>query len=300
MNILLYAATVAIWGSTWLAIKFQIGLVPPVMSVVHRFALAAAILFVFCLLTGRRFRFPWRDHVYIALLGALLFGGGYIFCYLATAYITSGLLAVIFSLIQVMNVINLRLFFGQPIRPQAVIGTLFGLSGLGLIFINDLLAFQLTTGTKGMLLGVAGAYSASLGNIVAVRNNRRNIPIAQANALAMGWGAGLVLIGWLATGHPVTMNWSPDYLGPLVYLALFGSIIAFGCYLTLINRIGADLASYSAMVSPILAMTLSTLFEDFHWVWTAGLGIALALAGNAIILSRPGTKTGRRRALSGH
>lgn len=285
INLLLYSIAVLIWGSTWLAIKFQLTQVPPVLSVAYRFGLAAAILFTFCLLTRRTLRFSVRQQAYMALQGGLTFCCGYVLCYQASIFLTSGLLAIVFSLIQAMNIFNLRLFLGRAIRPRAVVGGLIGLVGLCLVFQEEILSFSLTAGVKGLLLGIAAAYFSSLGNIVVVKNSTDGVPVAQANAFGMAYGAVFTLGLHFVLGGRLELDGSIGYLGPLVYLAVFGSVIAFGCYFSLVNRIGADYAAYCATLSPILAMLLSWRFEGYVWTLPALIGIVAVLAGNVIILT---------------
>src|SRR5579863_1334999 len=133
-NITLYLITTMIWGSTWLVIKFQLGQVSPVVSVVWRFGLAALMLAAFALVRGRTLKFPWRSHGWIALQGLLLFGLNYIGVYLAEQYLTSGLVAVVFSLVVFLNTLGMRLFFGLPIRPSAIVAATLGVAGVALIF----------------------------------------------------------------------------------------------------------------------------------------------------------------------
>ena len=99
INFFLYATATLIWGSTWLGIKLQLTQVPPILSVGYRFCLASIILLIYCIITNKNLFFPRRDHIFMAVQGFSLFGLGYIMSYLATSYLTSGLVAVIFSTI---------------------------------------------------------------------------------------------------------------------------------------------------------------------------------------------------------
>jgi len=298
LNLLLYSAAVVIWGCTWLVIKFQLTQVPPVLSVAYRFGLAATILFIFCLLTNRSLRFSARQQSYLALYGGLIFCCGYILCYQASIFLTSGLLAIVFSLIQAMNILNLRLFLGRPVRLRAVTGGLIGLCGLCLVFRNEILSFSLTAGAKGLLLGIVAAYFSSLGNVAAVKNDTNGVPVAQANAFGMAYGALFTLVVHFILGGRLEIDGSIGYLGPLLYLAVFGSVIAFGCYFALVNRIGADYAAYCATLSPIIAMFLSWLFEGYLWTLPALIGMIAVLAGNVIVLT-PGKVIKRAYRVAG-
>jgi len=287
LNFLLYAGASLIWGSTWLAIKLQLTQVPPILSVAYRFCLASLILLVFCRLAGKRLHFPWRDHRFMALQGFTLFGLSYCGSYLATGYLTSGLVAVVFSTILMWNILNLRLFMHQPIAWRAFCGGVLGLSGICVVFWKDLAAFAATRGMIGLLIALGGAYLASIGNVVGSRNARKGVPVTQANAFGMAYGGLLTLLIHFALGGTLSMDWTVGYLGPMLYLTVFGSIVAFGCYMLLIGRIGAEYAAYVTLLMPIIALILSTVFENYHWSANAAAGVAIVLAGNLIILTPP-------------
>jgi drug/metabolite transporter (DMT)-like permease len=287
-NILLYLATIAIWGSSWLGIKYQLGVVPPEVSVLYRFVVAAALLVAWCLLRGLSLRFTWRQHVAMALVGIPLFSLNYIIFYVAAAYLTSGLVAVTFSTITVMNIGFGALLIGSPIRPRVAVGALFGLAGLSLVFWRDLATFDTGSGNLiGLGLSLVATAFASLGNIASARNQRAGIPVVQGNAIGMAYGALCTLIVILLRGVPFAFDPSPLYVGGLLYLAVVATIIGFGCYLTLVGRIGADRAAYTSVVFPVVALGLSTIFEGFVWTELALAGVALILVGNVIVLARP-------------
>ena len=289
LNPVLYVVTVLIWGSTWLAIKFQLTTVPPILSVGYRFLLAAAILFAYCALRGRRLGFSGRDHLFMAAQGAFLFAGGYCLTYLATARLTSGLVAVLFSSIMLWNILNLRLFMGQPVARRALSGGLIGLGGISLVFWRDLAEFRVSASLTGLGLSLAATYLASLGNIIATRNAKAGVPVTQANAFGMAYGAGFVLAYWLFSGQGFVFDPSPGYLLSLIYLTVLGSVVAFGCYITLLTRIGAEYAAYMGLLTPLLALGLSTLFEGYRWEATAGAGVGVVLLGNLLLITRMGS-----------
>ena len=285
LNFLLYASAALIWGSTWLAIKLQLTQVPPILSVAYRFCLAAVILLAYCRLTRKQLNFSRHDHWFMALQGFSLFGLSYCCSYLATVYMTSGLVAVVFSTILMWNILNLRIFADQPVAWRAFWGGVLGLCGICIVFWQDLTTFTATRGLIGLLIALAGAYLASVGNVVGSRNAKKGVPVTQANAFGMGYGGLLTLLIHFSMGGTLTMDWSIGYLGPMLYLTLFGSIVAFGCYMLLIGRIGAEYAAYVTLLMPIIALILSTLFEDYQWTANALVGFALVLAGNLIILT---------------
>jgi drug/metabolite transporter (DMT)-like permease len=286
-NYLLYSITVVIWGSTWLAIKFQLGFVPPEASIAYRFGLAAALLMGYVYIRKLPMRFNLQDHGFFALQGFLLFSLNYILVYLAEQYLTSGLVSIIFSMIIVLNVIFGAIFLRNPIRPRVVGGAALGLIGLIIVFRPELTSFDLTSSrTLGILMCVGGTISASLGNIVSARNQRAGIPVIQSNAFGMTYGAIFMFILALVRGVEFNFDPSFSYVGSLLFLAIFGSIVAFGTYLTLLGRIGPDRAAYVTVLFPIIALILSTLFEGLSWDVTGLAGVLFVLGGNLVVLQR--------------
>lgn len=287
MNILFYFGVVLIWGTTWFAILFQLGKVDPLVSIIYRFSLAALMLMFYCILTGRRMRFSLRDHLFMALMGTFLFSLNYWLFYVAELYLASGLVAVVFSTMVILNILFGVVFIGAPIRPKVVLGALMGLAGIALVFRPELAAFTLSDkGLFGLLLSLGATISASLGNIISARNQMVRIPVIQANAWGMSYGVLLMLITALLTGKEFAFEATFPYIASLLYLALFGTVFAFGMYLTLIGRIGADRAAYATLLFPIVALALSMMFEGYRGNPGAFGGFVLILAGNFLALSR--------------
>ena len=286
-NTLLYLITVLIWGSTWLAITFQLGSVPPELSVAFRFALASLILFFYIALRRLSVRFSLRQHVFIALQGLFLFSFNYILVYIAEAYLTSGLVAIVFSTIIVFNVLFGTLFLKNPIRLRVILGGMAGLLGLALVFWPELSELDLSSERAvGLFLAFLATISASIGNIISARNQRNKLPVVQTNAFGMAYGALITLVFILLRGTTITFDVSSEYVLSMLYLALFGSVIAFGTYLTLLGRIGPDRAAYVTVTFPIIALALSTLFEGLTWTLVQISGVLLVIAGNVIVLRR--------------
>jgi drug/metabolite transporter (DMT)-like permease len=290
-NFILYTVATLIWGSTWLGIKLQLTQVPPILSVAYRFCLASLILLIYCLLTNKKLNFSWYDHKFMALQGFTLFGLGYCMSYLSSIYLTSGLVAVGFSTIMMWNILNLKLFMSQPLEWRAFWGGVVGMVGICILFWRDLSAFTATRGLIGLVLALIGAYMASIGNVVGSRNAKNGIPVTQGNAYGMAYGGLLTLLIHFGSGGALSIDWSFGYLGPMLYLTIFGSVVAFGCYMLLIGRIGAEYAAYVLLLVPVLALLLSTIFENYLWTVSGVLGLILVLIGNLVILAQPQTAT---------
>ena len=291
LNFLLYAAAALIWGSTWLGIKLQLTQVPPILSVGYRFCLASLILLIYCLLRNKQLAFSRRDHLFMAIQGFSLFGLGYCMSYLATSYLTSGLVAVAYSTILMWNILNLKIFMGQAIAWRAFWGGILGLAGICTVFWHDLSAFTATRGLIGLSMALIGAYLSSLGNVVGAHHARAGVPVTQANAYGMAYGGLLTLAIHFGGGGELVMDWSAGYLVPMLYLTVFGSVVAFGCYMLLIGRIGAEYAAYVTLLMPVIALLLSTMFEDFLWTSNAAIGVVIVLIGNLFILTPAETLT---------
>ena len=287
-NILfLYGATVIIWGTTWLAIKFQLGSVDPMVSVLYRFIVAALMLFLYCKLRGLKMRFRLKDHIFMALQGLVLFSINYWLIYLAEVHLTSGLVAVIFSSIVFMNMVNGTVLLGSPIRSTVVLGGAIGVLGIVLVFWPQLISFSLSDKSAlGLLLSVVSTFMASLGNIISARHQQNNLPVIQTNAYGMAYGAGIIGVLSVASGKTFSFEMSLPYVGSLFYLSLFGTVIAFGCYLKLIGKIGADRAAYATMLFPIVALSISTVYEGYQWAPHNVIGMGVVLIGNWLVLNK--------------
>lgn len=284
-----------IWGTTWLAIKFQLGSVAPEASVVYRFGLASTLLLGWCAVRGVPLRFDRRTHLGLAVQGILQFALNYVLVYLAEVYLTSGLVALTFGLMVLWNMAGARLFFGTAITPTVVIGATLGLFGVTLVLWPDLAHVRSTAGQGwGVILAVAGTVAASAGNLWSQRLYRRGVPVVPSTAWAMLYGTTAVALSCLVRGVSFTFDVTASYLASLAYLAVFGSVVAFVAYLTLLRRIGAGRAGYGAVVTPVLAMATSTVFEGYRWSAGPLAGMALVLVGNVLMLHR--TTRGRPAA----
>ena len=284
-NALLYVATVLIWGSTFFAIEYQLGVVEPEVSIFYRYAMASMLLFGWSAMRGLRIRFELRSHIWFVLLGFLLFGINYILTYRAQMHITSAMCAIAFSMMLWMNIINSRVFFGVRAGGRVILGALLGIVGMGVLFAPQIREFAFTDAVFfGSVLAVLGALSASFGNMVSQKAQKLDLPVIQSNAWGMFYGALMTGIVTTIEGHAFTFEWSPGYIASLAYLTVFGSIVAFGAYLTLLGRIGAHKAGYAMVMFPVVALILSTLFEGLAIDASIIVGTTLVLAGNLFVL----------------
>lgn len=289
---LLFLIPSIIWGTTWYAIKFQLVSVPPLFSIAYRFTLASAILLVFLKLTGKKLRFSLVEHLWFALMGGFLFGLCYWLTYVAETELTSGLVAILTCLIIPFNVLLARVLLRQPISLRLLIGGLIGIVGIVLLYKDELLAkVELNELNIGILvIAVVANLFASIGNIVSARNQNAGLPIQQSNAFGMLYGAMLMFALAFLRGDEPSFDLSFSYISSLIYLAIFGSIIAFSSYITLLGRVGLGKAAYTSLVIPIIALGISTIYESFQWSIYALLGLALVLTGNYVALRKKQVK----------
>jgi len=290
-NLQLFAVCVLIWGSTWIAITFQLGSVAPEMSVAYRFLLASAVLFAFCRWRNLSLRFKAREHFDLALFGASMFCISYILVYYAETFIVSGMVAVAYSGMPMINMVAARLFFGTRMTLRVAVAAAFGVAGIVCVFWPE---FSQLAASKNVMLGalftVLSVFASCAGSMMATRTQKRGFPTWTSMAWGMLYGGVLALSFGLAMGHKISFSDTPGYVLSLLYLALLGSIVTFGCYLTLMGRIGAARTAYIGVMVPIVALTISFFFEKFAWGYLTTAGVSLSIVGNIIMLR--GAKSG--------
>ncbi len=286
-NSVLFLIPTFIWGSTWYVIKFQIGDTDPLFSVGYRFVLAAVILLVYGKLAKLNFRFSARSHFFIALQGLCLFGINYWLVYMAEEHLTSGLVAVIFSGLIFMNVFLNSIILKAPVRRNVIIGGAVGIFGIFLIFKDELAAFNLSDDSFiAFLMALGSVFLASSGNILSAFNQRQKIPVIQTNAFGMLYGSAIVICIGVLSGKTMSIDLNFSYIASLLYLSIFGSIIAFTTYLNLLGKIGPDKAGYISLVMPVIALGISTYLEGYQWTLYGFIGLLLILGGIFLALKR--------------
>ncbi|QTD57524.1 DMT family transporter [Parasphingorhabdus cellanae] len=282
-----------IWGSTWLVIKDQISDVPPSWSVSYRFIIASAAMFVLVGFKRLPFRLGAKGQFWAILIGIAQFSFNFNFVYNAELYITSGLVAVLFALLMVPNAILGRIFLSQRINGAFLAGSAIAAAGIALLFWHEYKSSPATLADVllGVALTVGGILSASVANVMQALPKLKSYPILTLLAWAMFWGAAInILLSWITVGPPV-IEMRAAYLGGIVYLAIVGSVITFPLYFSLLREIGAGKAAYSSVLVPVVAMILSTLFEDYVWTALPAVGALLAMAGLLVALRARKPKT---------
>jgi len=281
-----FAIVTLIWGSTWIVIRDQLGTVPPSWSVTYRFLVAGVAMLLYAAARGERPWFDARGFGFAALLGLLQFCLNFNFVYRAEGHITSGVVAVVFALLLVPNALFGRLFLGQKLGRQLLIGSGLAMAGVTLLFVHEARSDPHGPGEAvfGVTLTLAGVLAASLANIMQATSTARAYPMAAMLGVAMLIGAALDAgVAYGFTGAPV-IEWRASYIIGILYLGLIASAVAFTLYFSILRVIGPAKAAYSSVIVPVIAMLLSTLFEGYRWSLLAGAGAVLALAGLVIAL----------------
>lgn len=281
-----FAIVTLIWGSTWLVIKDQLGVVPPSWSVAYRFLVAGLTMLAFAAWKRQKLTLDARGWGFAAALALAQFCLNFNFVYRAESYVTSGLVAVVFALLLVPNAILARLFLGQRMGAQLVVGSIVAVAGVALLFLHEARASG--SGSHAVLIGVGitllAVCAASTANILQGTQTAKLYPMGTMLGVSMLIGAGLDAGLAVALTGPPVFEFRAAYILGVLYLGVFASAIAFTLYFGLIRVIGPAKAAYSGVVTPVIAMLLSTLFEGYRWSPLAAAGAALAMAGLVIAL----------------
>jgi drug/metabolite transporter (DMT)-like permease len=288
MNISLYLLTVLIWGTTWIALKLQLGEVAIPVSIVYRFGLAALILFAMLLISGKLQKVNRRGQLICLAQGLCLFCVNFM-CFLhASQWIPSGLVAVVFSTSTLWNALNARVFFKQKIARNVLMGGALGLAGLGCLFWPELSGHSASHETLiGLGLALLGTLCFSAGNMLSSLQQRAGLRPLTTNAYGMLYGAAMLSVYCLVSGTPFGFEWNTRYIGSLLYLVIPGSVIGFTAYLTLVGRMGPERAAYCTVLFPVVALNVSAFAEGYQWTAPALMGLVLVMVGNVLVFRKP-------------
>jgi drug/metabolite transporter (DMT)-like permease len=283
-----FALVTLIWGSTWIVIKGQLGVVPPSWSVTYRFAVAGAAMFAFAAMRRERVWLEPRAMAFAAVLGLAQFAFNFNFVYRAEQHITSGLVAVLFALLIVPNTLLGRLFLKTPLERRFLAGAGIAIVGVALMILHEYRAAALGADEviMGTLLTLAGVMSASTANVM----QGTGIARAQSMVVMIAWAMlfGALADGsyaWITTGPPVVEK-TGVYLGGILYLGIIASAVTFPLYFNVIRAVGPGQAAWSSVLIPIIAMGFSTVFEGYRWAPLSIAGGVVALVGLVIAVAK--------------
>lgn len=293
----LFTLASLIWGSTFWAITLQLGDVPPAVSVVYRFALASLMIFAWCLLRGQKLRLPWRVQRWTLLQGFCTFGVSYVCTYNAEQYVVSALVAVLFALMVFWTPICARLAFGTPIPSRTWGAGVAAIAGVTLLFWHSIGAalHDVRQGGQGHFifgaaLGIGASIASAAGSVVVGKVRAESDNLILTTGWSMFWGTCMVALFCIATGQSFIIPRTPSYVFGLLHLAVFGSVVAFICYFTLINRIGSNKAVYIGVITPVISVLLSIKLEHYHPGPAEWIGMAVCLGSVAWALRAPAAK----------
>jgi drug/metabolite transporter (DMT)-like permease len=275
-----------IWGSTWIVIADQLGVVPPTWSVTYRFLLAGLTMVGWALWKGESLRLDLRGFGFAAALGLFQFALNFNFVYRAEAHVTSGLVAVVFALLLVPNAVMARIFLGQRMGRQLIVGSVIAVAGIALLFVHEIRRDP--TASAEVLVGIGltlcAVLSASSANVMQATQTAKAYPMVAVIAWAMLIGAMADGLFALATVGAPVVEWRLGYFLGVAYLGIVASAVAFTLYFGVIRVIGPAKAAYSSVLIPVLAMLISTIFEGYRWSLLAVAGALLAGAGLVVAL----------------
>ncbi len=290
-RVLFVAALIAIWGSTWLVIKFAIADVPPLLAAGVRFAVAAVILAALSAIQGIAPPRGRRLHLGLLALGGLGFGVSYGVVYWGEQYIPSGLSAVLFATYPLWVLLLAHLAVaGERVRPGRLVGVAIGFLGVALIFRSDL-ALAHPRAAIGAAVTLVSPLASALGS-VGVKRWGRDVHPYVLTTLPMTYGAvALLAVSWAFEPWDEA-RWTAGAVASTLYLAVFGSVVAFVTYYRVLREVAVSSLALITYVFPVVAVGLGWL------VLGERLGLE-ALAGAAVVLIGIAIASRRRRPPAG-
>tara|TARA_B100000780_G_C21105543_1_gene446357 strand:- start:279 stop:1160 length:882 start_codon:yes stop_codon:yes gene_type:complete len=286
-NLILFIATLFCWSPTWYLIKFQLGYVDPLVSVFYRFVAASLIIFIYLVIKRANLRFSFNHHIWFLFFGTCLYSINYVFFYTSNTYLVSAFPAIVFSTVVIMNILGEWFYFKKKPTLKTFIGVAIGMLGIIIIFNKEIFNFSLSNGTHiGLLLALLGTFCASTGNMVHQRNLNNNFPLIETIAFAMFYGSLITLLITQLNNTELLFEFTFRYISSLAYLSVFGSIFAFVFYLKLLERVGPGRAGYVGVVMPVIALLISTIFENLEWQLNLIAGLPILLVGAVLVINQ--------------
>jgi drug/metabolite transporter (DMT)-like permease len=286
-NFILFITTLFCWSPTWYVIKFQLGYVDPLVSVFYRFLIAAIIIFVYLIYKKKNLKFSLNQHIWFLLFGVCLYSLNYVFFYLSNTFLISAYPAIVFSTVVIMNILGEGFYFKKKPSLKTLLGATIGMIGIIIIFNDEIFNFDLSNGAHiGLFLALLGTFCASTGNMVYQRNLNNKFPLIETIAYAMFYGSLVTLLITQIKGTELLFEYTFSYIASLAYLSIIGSIFAFIFYLRLLERVGAGRAGYVGVVMPVLALLISTVFENLEWKLDLVMGLPILIIGAVLVINQ--------------
>ena len=286
-NFILFGITLFCWSPTWYVIKFQLGYVDPLVSVFYRFLLASIIIFIYLLFKKKNLKFSFNYHLWFLFFGTCLYSINYVFFYLSNTYLISAFPAIVFSTVVIMNILGEAFYFKKKPSLKTLIGATIGMLGILIIFNDEIFNFNYSNDIHiGLVLALFGTFSASTGNMIYQRNLNNNFPLIETLAFAMLYGSLVTFLITQIKGTELLFEYSFRYIASLSYLSIVGSIFAFIFYLKLLEKVGSGRAGYVGVVMPVLALLISTVFENLEWRIDLIVGLPILIIGAVLVIDQ--------------
>ena len=286
-NFLLFVITLLCWSPTWYVIKLQLGYVDPLVSVFYRFLLASTIIFIYLLVKKKNLKFSLNYHLWFLCFGISLYSLNYVFFYLSNTYLISAFPAIVFSTVVIMNILGEAFYFKKKPSLKTLIGATIGMVGIIIIFNDEIFNFNLSNNTHvGLFLALLGTFCASTGNMIHQRNLNNHFPLIETIAYSMLYGSLITLLITQIKGTELLFEYTFNYIASLTYLSVVGSIFAFIFYLKLLEKVGAGRAGYVGVVMPVLALMISTMFENLEWQIDLIMGLPILIIGAILVIDQ--------------
>ncbi len=286
-NSILFIITLFCWSPTWYLIKFQLGHVDPLVSVFYRFIAASIIIFIYLIIKKKKLKFSFNQHIWFLFFGTCLYSINYVFFYTSNTYLVSAFPAIVFSTVVIMNILGEWFYFKKKPTYKTFVGALIGMIGILIIFNKEIFNFNFNNGTHiGLFLSLLGTFCASTGNMIHQRNLNNNFPLIETIAFAMLYGSLVTFFITQFNNTELLFEFTFAYVSSLIYLTVFGSIFAFIFYLKLLEQVGPGRAGYVGVVMPVLALLISTIFENLEWQIHLILGLPVLLIGAVLVINQ--------------
>jgi drug/metabolite transporter (DMT)-like permease len=285
-ELVLAALLLFAWSTSWIGVRLQLGVVAPEVSILWRFLISGVFMFGWCAARGEKLSgFSLRDHAFFAALGLTLFSMNFVLFYHGGLVLVSGMLAVVFALAAPLNVIIQSTALKRPVPWTVGAGSVIGVVGVAALFAPEIIEHGYGH-VSGLIFATVGTFVFCTGNFISAKVQTRGIPLASATAWGMGYGTVFLLALVLGRGLRFEVDWTPAYLGSLLFLALIASVLAFMTYLSLLRRIGPARAGYMTVLFPVFALIISGAYEGYQWTAWSFAGMAAVAAGNVLVLWR--------------
>ncbi len=276
-----------VWGLTWIAIKFQIDAINGTAAVFYRFICASVIMFALCLYNKENLKYNYQQHVKFFSQGLFMFCLNFVITYWATSMAPSSLVALAFTSLIFFNMFGAKIFLNIPFEKKVIWGATISFLGMALISFNEYDTIALhPMSLWGFLLSLIATLSASAGNLISTKSRLLKVPILANNAWSMLYGSIFTFIFCIIMQKNFSIHFSASFLYSFIYLTVFGSVLSFWSYLKLIDIVGPAKASFTSVISPVIALGISTYFENLSWSVFLASGVIFCLLGNFIALFR--------------